>query len=163
MRRIVLFITTFCFIQVSFAEIYLPSSYLSKNKTVSQIIQSQKTNTPSTILRKKSLKEKLLLKWLKRNIDEESKKKEVNALGWISFICSLLGLIVFPIGWAAFGFAIVGLALSFLSIVFGIFSLTKRSKLKDKSGTKRWPGLLGILLGSGFLVAIGIWLLIELS
>lgn len=134
------------------------SSVLSANKTaIGQF------NHAELQKKKPSTKQKNLMKWLKKKGPVELQKKGINTLGWMSFIGSILGMLVFSLGWIVFALMIVGLSLSFLSIVLGLISLIKRSKLKDKSGTKRWPGLFGILIGSGFLITIAIWILIALS
>lgn len=134
------------------------SSGLSSNNSI-----IDKVNHAKLQKKKPSLKQKILMKWLKKKSTAEQQKKGINTLGWMSFIGAILGMVVFPLGWIVFAFAIVGLSFSFLSIVLGLISLIKRSKLEDKSGTKRWPGMLGIIIGSGFLIAITIWVLIELS
>lgn len=126
------------------------------------------TNASETAVlkkRKSLLKQKFLIHWLKKRTGDEQKKKSIKILGVLSLGLSLLGVLFFLIGilTTLSDLAIVGLGICFVAFVLGLVALLKRSKLKDKSGTKRWPALLGIILGLGFILGILIAALIYLN
>lgn len=148
----------------SFSAPLLRNILLLNTSELSAVLSAPIDKKQTVLKEKPKFKQKLLLKLIRKNADDAQKKKSVRILGILSFGISLLSILLFFIGMFSniFGIAIVGLALSLIAFILGLLSLTRRSKLKDKSGTRKWAGLLGMIIGSGFLIGIAIAILITL-
>ncbi len=123
----------------------------------------------TTSIKKQSLKEKLLLKLYKKQLNKkvnvDQVKKTVNTLGYFSLAAGLLApiLLLLAAGVASYGFvvflAIFAMALAPTAIILGIISLRKRKRLEDKSGTSVVPAIIGLIAGSAFILILTIAIL----
>jgi hypothetical protein len=137
---------------------------LIKTQRVSLILTTSNDVKQRTVKKKISNKQKIFVQWIRKKSEDQKIKKSIKTLGLLSFIGSLTGIGLFMIAafYGLFALALIGLSISLLAFIVGLIALIKRSKLKDKTGTRAWPALLGMIFGIGFLIAITIWILIEL-
>jgi len=167
MRKIILFAATCCLLQFTFAESIFPSVPISQ---FSLLVQPQIKVVPEKTVQKKApLKERLLLKWYKKKmnriVSEEKQKKNVKLLGFLSLGASILAPVLSISLFAVTSYAVVEVLFVFAllliptAIILGVISLTKRKKLADKTGTSKLPALIGIILGSLFIIGLLISLL----
>lgn len=148
-------------LEPTFANSIFPSVTISQ---FSLIIQPQiKVVLKNTVQKKATLKERLLLKWYKKKshqvITEETKKKNVKLLGFLSLATGAAAILLLVFAGLIYSDVVLGifafLMLCFIptALILGILSLTKRKKLADKKGTSAIPAIIGIILGSALLIS----------
>lgn len=140
------------------------NSFPENNSTGLKVGQEIPSTQKKLTFKKLSFKERLLWKWLEKKLAKKSNsKKSVNESGFVSLIFSIIALssiviLIITDSEALLGLLLVAFLAGLVALILGIISLTKRSKLKDQTGTKAWPAIVGITIS----IVIGILLTLLL-
>lgn len=169
MKKLICFATVLFLLQTVIANSAIPNAAIVQPRIVSnntELIPQQKTH------QKLHLKDRILLKWYKKKsqqpITEETKKKNVKLLGFLSLATGAAAILLLLFASLIYSEVVIGIFLFLMlcfvptALILGILSLSKRKKLVDKKGTSALPAILGIILASAFLVTL-IIALIDIS
>lgn len=169
MKKLICFATVLFLFQTVIANTAIPSTAVVHSAIISK---STEIIPQQAVHRKLHLKERILLKWYKKkshqDITEETKKKNVKLLGFLSLATGAAAILLLLFASLIYSEVVIGIFLFLMlcfvptALILGILSLSKRKKLVDKKGTSALPAILGIILASAFLVTL-IIALIDIS